>query len=154
MRTHILFAQGAGQGAYDEDQRLVDSLRRALAPDCDVRYPAIPNEGGVPYDRWRQHIEQELAGMPGPVVAVGHSVGASVLVKWLSERSEETAIVGAFLVACPFWGGDGWRYEGFEELTLQPELAANLAVRMPVYLYHCRDDATVPFEHLVLYEKV
>ena len=56
-----------------------------------------------------------------------------------------------FLVACPFWGGDGWRYEGYEELALPPGFAAGLPTEMPVYLYHCRDDATVPFDHLALY---
>jgi predicted alpha/beta hydrolase family esterase len=84
-------------------------------------------------------------------VIVGHSVGASVLMKWLSERKVEKAIAGVFLVACPFWGGDGWRYEGYEELALPPEFAAALPTGMPVYLYHCRDDAIVPFDHLALY---
>lgn len=89
--------------------------------------------------------------MPGPVVVVGHSVGASVLVKWLSEREDDNAIAGVFLVACPFWGGDGWRYEGYEELALPPKPAAGFSTGLPVYLYHCRDDATVPFDHLALY---
>ncbi len=153
MTENILFIQGAGRGAYDEDKRLADSLRRALGPRFEVRYPAMPNEDDAPYDQWRQQIEQELAELPGPVVLVGHSVGASVLMRWLSERMDEKAIVGVFLVACPFWGGDGWRYEGYEELALPPGFAAGLPTGTPVYLYHCRDDATVPFDHLALYAK-
>ena len=69
----------------------------------------------------------------------------------MAERRDEQAIAGVFLVACPFWGGDGWRYEGYEELALPPGFAAALPAGMPVYLYHCRDDATVPFDHLALY---
>jgi predicted alpha/beta hydrolase family esterase len=151
MTEHVLFIQGAGSGAYDEDRRLADSLRRVLGPHYDVRYPAMPNEDDAPYEQWRQQIEQALADVPGPAIFVGHSVGASVLLKWLSERKDENAIAGVFLVACPFWGGDGWRYEGYEELALPSGFAAGLPPGMPVYLYHCRDDATVPFDHLSLY---
>jgi pimeloyl-ACP methyl ester carboxylesterase len=141
MTEHVLFLQGAGSGAYDEDKRLADSLQRALGPRFEVRYPAIPDDGDAPYEQWRQQIERELAGVPGPVVVVGHSVGASVLAKWLSEREDEQAIAGVFLIACPFWGGDGWRYEGYEELELPSGFAAGLPPGMPIYLYHCRDGA-------------
>ena len=151
MTQHVLFIQGAGEGAYNEDKRLAESLRRTLGPGFEVRYPAMPNEGDAPYAQWRQQIERELADAPGPAVVVGHSVGASILIKWLSEREDETTIAGVFLVACPFWGGDGWRYEGYEELELPPGFESALPPGIPVYLYHCRDDATVPFDHLALY---
>jgi len=151
MQGHVVFIQGAGRGAYDEDRRLAESLRRRLGPRFEVRYPAMPNEDDASYEPWRRQIEQELAAVPRPMMLVGHSVGASVLVKWLSERKDEKAIAGVFLVACPFWGGDGWRYEGYEKLALPPGFAAELPTGMPVYLYHCRDDATVPFDHLALY---
>jgi predicted alpha/beta hydrolase family esterase len=153
MTEHVLFIQGAGRGAYDEDKRLAASLRRTLGPRFEVRYPAMPNEDDAHYEEWRQQIEQQVADVSGPVVIVGHSVGASVLMKWLSERQNETALAGVFLVAAPFWGGDGWRYEGYERLALPPGFATRLPPGIPVYLYHCRDDATVPFDHLALYAK-
>src|SRR5690349_19699293 len=76
MTEHVLFIQGAGSGAYDEDRRLADSLQRVLGPHYDVRYPAMPNEDDAPYEQWRQQIEQALADVPGPAIFVGHSVGA------------------------------------------------------------------------------
>jgi len=151
MVGHVVFIQGAGRGAYDEDKRLAESLRRALKPRFKVRYPVMPNEDDASYEQWRQRIEQELAGVSGPVALVGHSVGASVLMKWLSERTDERAIAGVFLIACPFWGGEGWRDEGEEKLALPLGFAARLPAGMSIYLYHCRDDATVPFDHLALY---
>ena len=153
MPAHVVFIQGAGDGAYDEDQRLADSLQRNLGEGFAVHYPAMPSEGDAPYDQWCQTLEQELAGATGPAILVGHSVGASVLIKWLSERRVESPIAGAFLIACPFWGGDGWLYDGYEELELRPEFGARLPPEMPLYLYHCRDDATVPFDHLALYAR-
>jgi predicted alpha/beta hydrolase family esterase len=151
MPIHVLFIQGAGHGAYDEDQQLAESLQKSLGQRFEVQYPKMPNEDDAHYDAWRQLIEQELASVPGPAVVAGHSVGASVLMKWLSERQDERPIAGAFLMACPYWGGDGWRYEGYEELALQPRPAANLPADVPIYLYHCRDDEVVPFEHMALW---
>jgi predicted alpha/beta hydrolase family esterase len=153
LTEQVLFIQGAGGGAHDEDKRLAESIRGCLGSRFDVRYPAMPDEDDPAYEQWRWQIEQELAGMPGPVVIAGHSVGASVVIKWLSERTDEKAIAGLFLVATPFWGGNGWRYEGYEQLELPPGFATRLPPKMPIYLYHCRDDATVPFDHLALYAR-
>ncbi len=152
MRAQVLFIQGAGRGAYEEDERLAASLRRSLGLRFEVRYPAMPNEDDPHFERWRQRIDQELADMPKPVVLVGHSFGASVLAKWLSQREGDDAIAGVFLAANPFWGGDGWRYEGYEELAPPPGFAG-FSEGMPVYLYHCRDDAIVPFDHLALWAR-
>src|SRR5215813_2297937 len=108
MAKEVLFIQGAGAGAYQEDMKLADSLRQALGSDYDVRYPLMPAEDNAPYELWKQQVERELAAMSGPVVLVGHSVGASILAKCLSESAVDTPVAGIFLMATPFWGGDGW----------------------------------------------
>ncbi|MFT4038738.1 MAG: alpha/beta fold hydrolase [Thermomicrobiales bacterium] len=151
MTPNVLFIHGAGDGAYAEDAKLVESLRQHLGPDAEVRYPAMPDEDNAPYDQWREEIERNLTDMPGPVVLVGHSVGASILLKWLSERDAAPAIAGLFLLANPLWGSEGWRYDGYETLELAPGFASRLPAGAPVYLYHCRDDEVVPFAHLALY---
>lgn len=149
---HVLFIQGAGAGAYEEDARLADSLRQALGSSYEIRYPRMPNEDDAPYAQWVERIERELAEMRGPVVVVAHSVGASVLLKYLSAGAAKAGIAGAFFIANPFWGGEGWRYEGWEELASSPPL--RLGEEFPVFLYHCRDDEVVPFEHLALYARM
>jgi uncharacterized protein len=153
MTKHVLFVQGAGEGAYEEDKELAASLRKALGSDYEVHYPALPDEDNAPYEQWTQEIENELAAMQGSVVLVGHSVGASVIIKWMSETEVKKAIAGVFLMANPFWGGKGWLYEGYEELMLPENAAAKLPKGMQLFLYHCRDDEVVPFEHLALYAK-
>jgi uncharacterized protein len=151
---HILFIQGAGEGAYEEDKKLAESLKNALGSEYEVRYPAMPNENDAPYEQWKQQIEKELAAMQGSIIVAGHSVGASVIIKWLSEMEVKQPIVGIMLIATPFWGGDGWRYEGYEELALPEGFAAKLPKDASIFLYHCRDDEVVPFKHLALYAKV
>lgn len=154
MTKHVLFIQGAGQGAYQEDQELVASLRQALDPEYEVHYPAMPDEDNAPYEQWKQQIEKELVAMQGPIILVGHSYGASVIMKWLSEIEVKKSIVGIFLMAAPFWGGAGWQYEGYEEIALPQGIAAKLPKDMAIFLYQCRDDEIVPFAHLALYAQV
>jgi predicted alpha/beta hydrolase family esterase len=154
MRRQVLFIQGAGQGAYEEDKELVSSLRQALDPEYEVRYPAMPDEENAPYERWKHQIEAELASMRGPIMLVGHSVGASIIIKCMSEIELNEPIAGICLIATPFWGGDGWRYEGYEELALPKAFATKLPKGARIFLYHCRDDEIVPFDHLALYAQV
>lgn len=151
MTKHIFLIQGAGAGAYEEDKQLATNLSHALGQQYEVHYPAMPHEDDASYEEWKQHLEKELAAMQEPIVLVGHSVGASVLIKWMSELEVEQSIAGMLLLACPFWGGDGWRYEGYEELMLPEDSAAKLSNGRQIFLYHCRDDVTVPFDHLALY---
>ncbi len=144
MTKHVLFIHGAGEGAYEADKKLAASLEKTLGTNYEVHFPAIVDEGNVPYEQWKPQIEQELAAMPEPIMLVGHSVGASIVIKWLSETEVKKPIAGIFLIAAPFWGGDGWRYEGYEKLALPEGFAAKLPQGVPIFLYHSRDDEVVP----------
>jgi predicted alpha/beta hydrolase family esterase len=84
-------------------------------------------------------------------ILIGHSLGGSFLLKYLSEEKIERAIAGIFLLAIPYWGGDGWRYEGYESIALRKDFASKLPRGAPIFLYHSRDDEWVPFAHLALY---
>lgn len=153
MNKQILFIQGAGEGAYAADKKLADSLKRSLGTAYTVQYPAMPHEDEPDYAAWKHQIEEELAKTKGPVILVGHSLGGSMLIKYLSEVEIKNQIAGIFLIAIPFWGGDGWLYEGYEELELADGFAARLPRSVPIFLYQGRNDEIVPFDHLALYAK-
>jgi predicted alpha/beta hydrolase family esterase len=150
MKTQILFIQGGGEGAYREDALLAASLAKELGADCEVRYPEMPNEASPDYSAWRGRLAQELATMEGEVILVGHSLGASVLVKFLAEDHSGRAIAGIVLIAAPFIGEGGW--EG-DDLQLPASIGDRLPKNVPLHLYHGRDDETVPFTHLGLYAR-
>jgi predicted alpha/beta hydrolase family esterase len=154
MTKHVLFIQGAGKGAYEEDKKLASSLSKALGADYEIHYPAMLDEDNAPYDQWKRQIEKELATMQGSIILAGHSVGASVIIKFMTETEVKKSIEGIFLIAAPLWGGNGWRYEGYEELALPKGLVAKLPMGVSIFLYHCRDDEIVPFDHLALYAQV
>lgn len=149
MKMQVVFVQGGGQGAYEEDRMLAASLQAALGAAYNVRYPQMPNEDSPDYPSWKATVAQELASLDGEVLLVGHSLGGSVLMKYLSEEKIKPSIGGLFLVAAPYWGGDEhWQYD---DLTLHEDFAAKLPYIPRIFLYHSHDDAIVPFAHLALY---
>lgn len=82
------------------------------------------------------------------MILVGHSLGGSILLKYLTEETVEQPVGGMFLIAPPYWGTAGW---DVDEYALQNDFAAKLPDGLSVILYHGRDDETVPVTHLTLY---
>jgi uncharacterized protein len=76
MKKQVLFIQGGGEGAYQEDKILAENLRDVLGTAFDVRYPKMPDEASPDSGAWKVTIARELAALDGDVVLVGHSVGA------------------------------------------------------------------------------
>lgn len=149
MKRQVLFIHGGGQGAYEADKELAANLRDELGAAYHVRCPEMPDEESPEYEAWKEKIEQELAALDGEVILVGHSLGALILLKYVSEEEVEKPIAGLFLVATPYVGTGGWE---FEEDALREDFAAEIHLRLPVFLYHSHDDEVVPFAHLALYE--
>jgi uncharacterized protein len=114
-----------------------------------MNYPRMPEEDGAAYADWKAPIERELASLDDEVILVGHSVGGSVLVKYLSEQQLDKPSASLFLLAAPYWGADEfWKWD---EARLPEDVAAKLASIPRIFLYHSRDDDIVPFAHLALY---
>jgi predicted alpha/beta hydrolase family esterase len=149
MTRQVLFVHGGGEGAYAEDAKLVASLSGKLGPSYSVRYPQMPNEDEPDYQAWKQLISEELTAMGEGAILVGHSIGASVVIKFLSDEVLKGSIAGAFLIAAPFWYDDDfWKWP---EVQLPKDVSARLPSGLPLFLYHGRADEVVPFEHLEMY---
>lgn len=151
MTKPVLFVHGGGAGAYDDDAKLAASLREKLGPSYDVRYPRMPNEADPEYRIWKQTICDELAAMGDGPILVGHSIGASVVIRVLANGDIDQYVAGVFLVAAPFWHDhEIWRWK---EVELPKRAGASLPKSLPVFLYHGREDEIVPFSHVELYAK-
>jgi uncharacterized protein len=103
MAKQVLFVQGGAEGAYKDDARLAESLRSNLGPNYQVRYPAMPNEADPDYQSWKRSILRGVQEMGEGAILVGHSIGASVLIRMLADRVPRPSIAGVFLIAGPFW---------------------------------------------------
>ena len=151
VKKQVLFIQGGGTGAHDEwDNKLVDSLRRELGPDYDVRYPRMPKEADPSYTIWKAALAEEIAGLDDGVILIGHSVGGTILINTLAETPPNRKLAGIFLIAAPFVGPGGWPSE---DITPTANLGARLPPKTPIYLYHGSKDDTAPFAHVDLYER-
>ena len=152
MATQVLYVHGGGEGAYEEDKKLAASLEEKLGPNYKVHYPRMPREADPDYKVWKQFIAEELAAMGDGAMLVGHSIGASVLAKLLTDQDLERSVAGVFLIAAPFWHDHPvWRWE---EVALPSEPSTLLPVEMPVFLYHGREDEVVPFTHVDMYARM
>jgi predicted alpha/beta hydrolase family esterase len=148
----ILVIQGAGAGVHDEwDNKLVDSLRRALGDGYEIRYPLMPDEADPSYATWSAAIRRELAALADGAVVVGHSVGGTILVQTLAEQPPERALGAIVLIAAPFVGTGGWAGDEFE---FPPDLGARLSRGVPVHVFHGLRDDTVPPSHADRYAAV
>ena len=148
MTTCVLFVQGGGKGAHSADAPLASSLQRALGPEYDVRFPRMPGEADPSVATWKEKLSSELSRLPGKGILVAHSIGGSILLRYLAEEKVERPIAGLFLLAAPSWDGDRWN---FDHLKLPCDIAQKLAPIPCLFFYHCRDDDVVPFAHLALH---
>jgi uncharacterized protein len=147
----VLFIHGGGGGAYEADAALAESLRRALGPNYHVRYPEMPDEEEPDYDIWKRDILQNVQEMGEGAILVGHSIGASVLCKMLTDGSPADFIAGAFLISGPFWyDHEFWRWD---EAALSADASERYPRDIPLFLYHGEADEFVPFAHLAMYAK-
>jgi len=145
----VLFVQGGGAGAHDEwDDTLVESLRQALGGEYEVRYPRMPDEADPSYAQWSTAIRRQIGALDDGAVAVGHSVGAAILLGTLAEQSPEKELGAIVVIAAPFVGHGGWISDEFE---LTSDLGAKLPPGARVEVFHGLRDATAPPSHADLY---
>lgn len=149
MKHQILFIQGAGAHTHDQwDNKLVDSLQRALGPDYEIRYPLMPNEAEPDFAKWSAKLQNELSALREGAVVVGHSMGGTILINMLANYSPNVQLGAIFLLAAPFVGDGGWPADGW---TPPRDLGSTLPVDAPVHVYHGLADDTAPPSHADLY---
>lgn len=151
VKRRVLFIQGGGAGVHDEwDHELVRSLARALGSGYAIRYPRMPHEDDPRYAAWKAKLEEEFAALDDRAVLVGHSIGGTILVNVLAERSTRQNFGAVFLIAAPFVGDGGWPSD---ELESPADLGGRLPHGVPVHVYHGLDDRTAPPSHAALYAR-
>jgi uncharacterized protein len=150
MNKYILFIQGGGDGGYEADTELVACLQKVLGKGYDINYPAIKSDESASDFGWTQQIGEKISKTKNDLILVGHSFGALMILKYLSENSVNKKIEGIFLIATPFWdGNEDWQIG----LKLQEDFADKLPGEVPIFFYHCQDDEEIPFSHLYYYKQ-
>ena len=146
----ILFIHGGGNGGYAADAALVDSLKRALGNGYQVNCSEIKSDESAPDFGWLKQIAGKIYKINDDLILVGHSFGASMILKCLSEITVTKKIAGIFLIATPFWSGDKEWKQG---LKLKENFADNLPVKDSIFFYQCLDDEETPLSHFEHYRQ-
>ncbi|PZR26517.1 MAG: hypothetical protein DI535_14000 [Citrobacter freundii] len=145
--TKILFAHsagpqyGPGKGSYD----LVKYLRTGLGDGFQVLFPKIDKPNSPTYEKYKKMYRFAFMKLTEPVILVGHSLGASTLLKYLSEEKHRLKIRGLFLAATPHWKSN------MKEFQLEENFQLKLKEIAPVFLYQSKNDPELSPEHLAFY---
>ncbi|UOQ50162.1 alpha/beta hydrolase [Gracilibacillus caseinilyticus] len=152
MNKTILFIHSAGpQGPNQGSSNLINYLEQELENSYQIIHPQMPAPEDPKYDQWKHQLEKELSLLNGEAILIGHSLGGSVLLKYLSEHSCKLTIRGLFILASPYWGLDEeWQLADF---MLQHHFADKLPSIANIFLYHSRNEKIVPFAHHQAYAK-
>lgn len=134
---------GRGKGTYD----LVMHLRSKLSHEYTIRFPTITQPASPTYEKFKKMFERTLPDISSPVVILGHSLGGSTVLKYLSEEHPPVNIEALLLLSTPFWKSD------MKEYRLKDNFQRSLDTIPRVFIYHSRHDPFVPVEHLEYYRK-
>lgn len=146
----LLFIQGGGDNGYQADKKLVDSLKQCIGNAYEINYPEIESKEDESDYGWAKQIGNEISKSEENLILIGHSFGASMILKYLSENSIQKKLNGVFLIATPFWkGNEDW----VQGLRLNENFADQLPENVPIFFYHCKDDKEIPFSHLQEYRE-
>jgi uncharacterized protein len=149
-KKKILFIHSAGpQGAEEGSTNLLAYLRKSLT-EYEIVAPKMPDPENPQYELWKLKLEKEISALRDDAVLVGHSLGGSVLLKYLAEEGFEKRISALFLIASPYWGKKDWQ---IQEFKLPDNFPSTLPAIGQIFIYHSHDDEWVPFDHLRYYKK-
>src|SRR2546430_15180113 len=127
MSGTVLVIHGAGEPRGRAGKVYWEPLLgNPLGANYIVRAPRMPQPTEPHYGTWASRIATLIAAIKNPVL-VGHSLGASVLLKYLCEAAPRPSFDGLFLIATPFWGRE------FPEFALPPDCGARLRDVSPLY---------------------
>ena len=145
----VLFIHSAGsQGEGEGSSAFLAKLRAELGPAYAVDGPLMPNPDAPEARPWLDAVGGLIARAKGPFALVGHSLGGSIILKWLAENPLPGGLVGVVTIAAPFWGARDW---DVSEFALPQDAGARLAKVPRIVLFSGRSDKVVPAEHLTLY---
>jgi predicted alpha/beta hydrolase family esterase len=145
----ILFLHSAGPQHGDEGSaKLVQYIRDKLSADYQVIAPIMPRPDEPDYESWKTALKEIFKIMDDDMILIGHSLGGSVLLKFLSEEQPSQRIRSLHLVAVPFWGNEDW---DVSEFTLRKDFRESLPPISSIHIYHSKDDKIVSTQHAEKY---
>ena len=147
-RKDVLFIHSAGpQGYRQGSYYLLSYLEKVLGDGYHIVRPQMPDPNYPNYELWSKKLGESIRSLHQPAILVGHSLGGSVLLKYLAEQHVPAKVSGLFVVAAPYWGTANWEVDEF----MLPENFASVLGGQSIFFYHSQDDEAVPLKHMLYY---
>ena len=151
MSYEILLIQGAGNVTTEEEKVIVDALRIQLGDGFTIIYPPMPDADHPSYLAWEAVLTTNLKSLSGKVILLGHSLGASIILKHFSMEPVPDKVIGMILFGVPYWKNQNW---DVSEYVIEDDFVANLSTLDNIYFYHSMDDEVIPNHHFEAYRKL
>ncbi|MEZ2442843.1 alpha/beta fold hydrolase [Chitinophaga sp. RCC_12] len=151
MSYEILLIQGAGLVTTEEEQVIADALKAALGNEFRIIYPPIPDADNPSYQAWDAVLTASLKDLSGKVILLGHSLGASVILKHFSQEPVPDKVIGMILFGVPYWKDQNW---DVSEYVIEDDFVANLSELDNIYFYYSTDDEVIPRQQFETYQKL
>lgn len=129
-----------------------NTLEERLGKGFEVFLPQMPNALDARYVEWKIWFERMKPFIKNGAVLVGHSLGGIFLAKYLSENRFPKKIRATILVAAPFDGSNV--DESLGDFFLPRSLEKFAGQGGKILLYQSKDDAVVPFSHVLKYKEM
>ena len=149
MKKEIFFVHSAGpQNDEQGSNNFAKGLSKSLGNSYRVYHPLMPDPENPRYMAWKMALQSALPVGGNKAALIGHSLGGSVIIKYLTEGLCQVPLAGLFLVGAPYWGMRGWP---MDEFKLQHDFHTKLPPIDKVFIYHSRNDKWVPYSHGLAY---
>lgn len=148
----ILFIHSAGpQGEQEGSSGLLQYLKQQLDAEFQIIAPKMPKPEEPHYSPWKQVLKKEIESLSDDAIVVTHSLGGSVLFKFLSEQAPRKSFAKIIAIAAPYWEiNSQW---AIEEFLLEENFGSRIDPLPEVVLFHSAGDPIVPFSHSQKYSE-
>ena len=145
----ILFLHSAGPQTENEGSTgLLNYLKEYLSEYYKIIAPKLPNPEDPSYEAWKDEISLNIQNQ-GDLIIIGHSLGGSFLLKYLSEEQTHTSLKAIYIISAPFWGLDEeWQNSDY---VLTEDFGSRLPETDHKAIYHSDMDNIVPLTHFRAY---
>ena len=147
LRPRLILVHGAGRDPHDP---VIQRLARPLEDALEIITPDLRSTENALRAGWMERLSDDIGDVKPDDILLGHSLGASQLLKWLVERQQPSPPKAFFALACPYWGAAEWEAD---EYILSHDAAEALTQIDLLSFWHGTADSVVPHEHLSYYQR-
>lgn len=147
MKQQILFVHSAGPQSDNKGSHgIICHLEKTLGDRYDI---ITPSNSDNDYTHWKYQLDKAFEKLNDNVIIIGHSLGASLLLKYLSEQNITQKIHSFHAIAAPYWSFDeDWQNDSYELIQNYQKKLPEIGYKC---FYHGTNDKVVPIIHVKRY---